>query len=56
VPLRSEFRATKDVLARKEMAKAEFDAWNHYLEHRKFDITQLKNKKEMMEEDIDSKE
>jgi hypothetical protein len=35
VPIRKEFPKTKDVTARKQMAKEEFDAWNDYLELRK---------------------
>lgn len=35
VPLRKEFPKTKDVSARKQIAKEEFDAWNQYLEVRK---------------------
>jgi hypothetical protein len=35
VPLRKEFPKTKDVTARKQIAKEEFDAWNGYLEIRR---------------------
>jgi hypothetical protein len=56
VPLRSAFRLEKDVQARKEMAKVEFDAWNSYLEVRKYDITQLKTLKEEFEADIELNE
>jgi len=30
IPLRTEFRLTKDILARKEIAKTEYDAWRAY--------------------------
>jgi len=43
VPLRTTFRKEKDLSARKEMAKTEFDAWNNYLEIRKFDVSNQKN-------------
>ena len=43
VPLRTTFRKEKDLSARKEMAKTEFDAWNNYLEVRKFDVSNQKN-------------
>jgi hypothetical protein len=56
VPLRTSFRKEKDISARKEMAKTEFDAWNSYLEIRKFDVTNQKNIKAQMEADIDSQE
>ena len=35
VPIRKEFPKCKDVQARKQMAKEEFDAWNDYLEIRR---------------------
>lgn len=35
LPIRKEFPKTKDFLARKQMAKEEFDAWHAYLESRK---------------------
>lgn len=35
MPIRKEFPKTKDVTARKQMAKEEFDAWNGYLEVRR---------------------
>jgi len=54
--MRANFRKEKDVSARKEMAKSEFDAWNSYLEIRKFDVTNQKNIKAAMEADIDSVE
>lgn len=38
VPLRKEFPKTKDVTARKQIAKEEFDAWNGYLEIRKANL------------------
>ena len=38
------------------MAKEEFDAWNSYLEIRKYDITQLKREKAEFEADIDARE
>ena len=56
VPLRTEFRKLKDLSARKEMAKSEFDAWNQYLEIRKYDITQLKSIKANLDSDIDFSE
>jgi len=41
VPLRTSFRLEKDISAKKQMAKQEFDAWNSYLEHRKQEISEL---------------
>ena len=38
VPIRAEFPKSKDVTARKQMAKEEFDAWYGYLEARKLDL------------------
>jgi hypothetical protein len=35
IPIRTEFPKSKDVQARREMAKEEFDAWSNYLEGRK---------------------
>jgi hypothetical protein len=35
LPIRKEFPRSKDVQARKQMAKEEFDLWNGYLETRK---------------------
>jgi hypothetical protein len=35
VPLRKEFPKAKDVSARKQIAKEEYDAWNGYLELRR---------------------
>jgi hypothetical protein len=39
LPIRKEFPKTKDVSARKEMAKEEFNAWNGYLEIRRSALT-----------------
>lgn len=36
--IRKEFPKTKDISARKEMAKQEFDSWNLYLQERKADL------------------
>ena len=38
------------------MAKTEFDAWNNYLEVRKFDVSNQKNIKAQQEADIDAAE
>ena len=38
------------------MAKIEFDAWNNYLEIRKFDVSNQKNVKAQLEADIDAAE
>lgn len=38
VLIRKEFPKTKDVQARKQMAKEEFDAWFEYLQSRKEDL------------------
>ena len=38
MPLRREFPKVKDMDARKQMAKAEFDAWYKYLQERKQDL------------------
>ena len=35
MPIRKEFPKTKDITARKQMAKEEYDAWSSYLEVRK---------------------
>ena len=38
VNLRAEYQKIKDLSARKEIAKEEFDAWHGYLEGRKEDL------------------
>ena len=38
IPIRKEFPKTKDIEARKEMAKQEFQSWNTYLQERKQDL------------------
>jgi len=38
VNFRAEYHKIKDLSARKELAKEEFDAWNGYLEGRKQDL------------------
>ena len=35
LPIRKEFPKSKDLQARKQMAKEEFDAWTSYMEERR---------------------
>ena len=51
VPLRREFRMTKDIEARKQMAKTEFDAWNNYQTLRSQDVNVKKTEDEVLNED-----
>ena len=51
VPLRREFRQTDDAGARKEMAKTEFDAWNHYMATRSQDVNIKKTEDEILNEE-----
>ena len=51
VPLRKEFRQTKDAGARKEMAKTEFDAWNYYMATRTLDVNIKKTEDEILNEE-----
>lgn len=56
VPLRKEYRLVKDLDARKEMAKQEFDFWHGYLNARKAEIADLENRRKALEDDVESKE
>lgn len=49
IQYRKEFPKIKDIKGRKEMAKAEFDAWHTYLQERKSDLP-------MPDYDIDPKD
>ena len=46
VPLRTQFRLEKDVSAKKQMAKQEFDAWHNYLQTRKHHIANLEDQQQ----------
>ena len=54
VPLRKAYRKEKDLEARKQMAKEEFDHWHGYLKSRKEEISTLDAKKEEIENAVDT--
>lgn len=56
VPLRKEYRRVKDLDARKEMAKQEFDFWHGYLNARKEEIADLESRRKALEDDVEGKE
>ena len=51
VPLRREFRLTKDANARKDLAKTEFDAWKQYMVTRSEDVKVKKTEDEILNEE-----
>jgi len=53
VPLRKAYRQEKDLEARKQMAKEEFDHWHGYLKSRKEEISTLDAAKEEIDTTID---
>jgi len=54
VPLRKAYRQEKDLEARKQMAKEEFDHWHGYLKSRKEEISTLDEAREEIENAVDN--
>jgi len=54
VPLRKAYRQEKDLEARKQMAKEEFDHWHGYLKSRKEEISTSDEVREEIENAVDS--